>query len=178
MRLFGNNSYGRAVGRDMTSPTPPSHNATSAPPRGARVAFELSRTVPLPVDQAWEMLTDWKGHEQWIPMTRVDIDPSNPDAFVAWSGPRPLALEDRMQVMASSFDGQTGSCRVAKLGPVLVGEASFTVAPGVSDGTTVVGWREDVNVRFVPRLLAPVVARIGSALFSHSLGRMGRYGSS
>jgi hypothetical protein len=123
------------------------------------------------------MLTDWKGHEQWIPMTKVAVDPDDPSSFIAWSGLGRLALEDRMKAEQPTFDGTTGHCRVAKLGPVLVGEAEFTVVPGPDATTAIVSWREAVTVPLLPRFMAPVVGRVGAALFSHSLGRMGRHGN-
>jgi len=66
-------------------------------------------------------------------MTRVELDADDPNAFVAFSGPGPLALEDRMRAVTREFDGSVGACRVDKLGPELVGEAEFTVR---SDGTS------------------------------------------
>jgi hypothetical protein len=144
-------------------------------PRGTRVHFSLDRTIPISSTSAWQELTDWAGHAAWIPMTRVELDPDDPAAFVAFSGPGALALEDRMRATQSSFDGSSGRCLVAKLGPVLVGEAEFTVAPGPSADSAVVTWREDVTVPHLPGFLAPVAARIGAALFSWSLGRMARH---
>jgi hypothetical protein len=142
---------------------------------GTRVNFSLERTLPIDSASAWAELTDWAGHAEWIPMTRVELDPDDPAAFVAFSGPGALALEDRMRATQSSFDGSSGRCLVAKLGPVLVGEAEFTVAPGPSADSAVVTWREDVTVPHLPGFLAPVAARIGAALFSWSLGRMARH---
>ena len=127
--------------------------------------------------EAWRRLTDWAGHADWVPMTRVEVDPADPDAFVAFSGPGPLALEDRMRAGERSFDGSTGSCRVDKLGPVLVGEAEFAVRPGETAGSTVVGWREDVLVPHLPRVFVPLVAAAGRFLFGWSLGRMAKAGS-
>lgn len=141
---------------------------------GARVVFDLDRTVTLEPAEAWARLTDWAGHAEWIPMTRVWVDPDDPARFTAWSGPGPLALEDRMRATSQEFDGATGHCHVDKLGPVLVGSAAFTVAPGPTAGTTVVTWHEDVVVPHLPRFAAPVAAAIGRLLFGWSLGRMAR----
>jgi len=173
--------------RDTTSPqlaSQPSHgNGRSHPrvdsdmatPSGTPVHFTLERTLPISSEAAWDELTNWAGHAEWIPMTRVKVDPGDPTAFVAFSGPGPLALEDRMRAIESQFDGASGRCLVSKLGPVLVGEAEFTVVPGTSTTSCVVSWREDVTVPHLPRFLAPVAARIGVALFGWSLKRMARH---
>lgn len=147
--------------------------ATTAPTRpGTRVVFELSRVVPLPPEQAWHRLTDWAGHGEWIPMTRVEVDPADPNRFVAWSGVGPLMLEDRMHAIEQHFDGRAGQCRVHKLGPILVGEAEFAVWPGLRPDSSIVHWREDVSVPVLPRFLAPLAAWVGRVLFSQALARM------
>lgn len=171
----GNMSVPHNVPLGMTSSDQPAAPFPTSTARGALVSFELTRTVALEPQASWHALTDWKGHEGWIPMTRVDVVSQDPDAFVAFSGPGKLALEDRMTVTESLFDGHDGRCHVIKHGPVLVGEAEFSVRPGLKAGTTDVTWRESVRVPLLPRFLSPVVARIGSALFSHSLGRMERH---
>lgn len=158
---------------DASTSQPPADSPTP-PRRGARVVFDLDRTVALAPQQAWARLTDWAGHANWIPMTRVAVDPDDPARFTAWSGPGPLALEDRMRATAMDFDGSSGRCHVDKLGPVLVGEASFTVAPGPDADTSVVTWHEDVVVPHLPGFLAPVAAAVGRLLFGWSLGRMAR----
>jgi hypothetical protein len=156
----------------MTTTEPP----TTPSRTGTRVAFELDRTVALAPEVAWRRLVDWPGHADWIPMTRVEVDTQDPARFVAWSGLGKLALEDRMHAVEQEFDGVNGHCRVEKLGPVLVGEAAFTVAPGPTAGSSTVSWREDVAVPYLPKFLAPVAAKIGGLLFGASLRRMAKLG--
>ena len=138
------------------------------------VAFELSRIVPMAPEQAWRRLTDWQSHGEWIPLTRVEIDAADPDHFTAWSGIGRLALEDRMQLIEQTDHDLGRRARIAKLGPLLIGEAEFSVSEGISSGTAVVQWREAVAVPYLPRVLAPAAAWIGRRLFSMALGRMGR----
>jgi hypothetical protein len=140
----------------------------------AKVVFEIERTLPLSPGEAWERLVDWPGHGDWVPMTRVEVDATDPSRFVAWSGVGPLTLEDRMRVAEQHFDGESGACRVVKVGPVLTGEASFTVQPGAEPDTAVVVWREDVAVPHLPQFLSPVAAAAGKVLFGWSLKRMAR----
>lgn len=157
----------------MTPSSNPSDTERGAR-RSSRVVFELERTLTMDPQRAWELLVDWKGHGEWVPMTRVKVDEGNPERFTAWTGLGPLALEDRMEVRELNFDGQSGSCRVEKLGPIILGEASFTVAAGSADHTAIVTWREDIQIPYLPKFMAPVAGRIGAFLFGLSLRRMAR----
>lgn len=138
------------------------------------VVFELSRIVPMTPELAWQRLTDWQSHGEWIPLTRVEVDPTDPDRFTAWSGIGQLALEDRMQLTHRTVDPHARRARIAKLGPVLVGEAEFSVSAGITAGSAVVQWREVVAVPYLPRLLGPIAATMGKYLFTMALGRMAR----
>lgn len=138
-----------------------------------RVVFDAKVTLSLPAERVWQKLTDWGGHGEWIPLTRIDVDPADPNRFVAWSGfGRKLALEDRMHATGLNFDGQRGTCHVDKLGPVLVGFAEVAVEASGS-GTQVV-WHEDVTVPYLPKFLSGVVGKTAAALFASSLRRMAK----
>lgn len=142
--------------------------------KGSVVSFEIAEVLPIPVATAWSRLVDWRGHGDWVPMTRVEVDPVDSNRFVAWSGMGRLALEDRMHADSVEFDGTHGRGHVNKLGPVLVGDAEFAVAPGRSPDECVVGWRETVTVPYLPAMLSGLVGRIGAALFRSSVRRMAR----
>ena len=126
----------------------------------------------------WDELVDWKAHEAWIPATRVEIHGDDPTAvgstFTAWTGVGPLALEDRMRVTECRWadEAQRGECEVEKLGPVLRGRAGFTVEPEGRGAR--VEWIEDVTVRWLPRFLAPVAARLGAGGFRFGMKRLNR----
>lgn len=145
----------------------------------AAVRFEVRRSFDADPRQVWDELIDWKGHEAWIPATRVTVPDGDPTAvgaeFTAYSGYGPLTLEDRMRVTRCTWDDatRTGDCEVEKLGPVLSGRAAFTVAP--EGAGSVVVWVEDVNVRRVPQFVAPVVARAGAVGFSVAMRRLARH---
>lgn len=151
-----------------------------APPsgKGARVVFDVHRNVSLEPEQAWEALIDWAGHGDWVPLTHVDVDPTNPDLFTAWSGPgasgwgRRLSLEDRMQAITVDFEAGYGHCVVHKLGPTLQGVAQLNVSPGPEPGTTTIHWHENVTVRRLPRFLSSITGTVSAALFNMALGRM------
>ena len=141
----------------------------------ARVVFEVDVEIPLTSQEAWNRLTDWPSHGKWIPLTRIDVDRADPKKFVAYSGIRPLVLEDRMHQLTEQFDGTSGDSTVAKLGPILVGEARFAVKPGPSPTSCVVSWREDVAVKWLPRFLTAPVAFAAKQAFASSIKRMAKY---
>ena len=141
----------------------------------ARVVFEVDVEIPLTSQEAWNRLTDWPSHGKWIPLTRIDVDRADPKKFVAYSGIRPLVLEDRMHQLTEQFDGTSGDSTVAKLGPILVGEARFAVKPGPSPTSCVVSWREDVAVKWLPRFLTAPVAFAAKQAFASSIKKMAKY---
>lgn len=144
----------------------------------ATVHFSLRHDFDASPEYVWRELIDWEGHAEWIPATRVAVHSHEPTAigaeFTAWSGYKPLVLEDRMRVDALQWndEGRNGYCRVHKLGPVLTGEASFTVEPSGSGSTMV--WVEDVAVPYLPQLFAPIAARLGIAGFRLGMRRLAK----
>jgi carbon monoxide dehydrogenase subunit G len=142
----------------------------------ATVRFEVRTSFDADPRRVWDEMIDWKGHEAWIPATRVHVDGEDPTAigatFTAWTGIGPLSLEDRMRVTRCEWADDRGDCEVEKLGPVLRGRAGFTVKPE-GHGCVVV-WVEDVTVPYLPRALAPVLARLGAAGFRIGMRRLAK----
>ncbi|MEM7094794.1 MAG: SRPBCC family protein [Actinomycetota bacterium] len=150
----------------------------------AHVQFELTQDFDAPPQVVWDELVDWKGHEEWIPATWVELhgegEPATLGAeFTAWSGPFPttnlgrrLSLQDRMRVDEIEFDAAagSGSCSVTKLGPTITGTAAFTIEPH-SAGSRMV-WTEDVSVPIAPQFVAPLLAKIGVAGFRFGMKRL------
>jgi hypothetical protein len=142
------------------------------------VRFDVTVDFVAPSRAVWDELVDWEGHGAWIPATRVEVDGDDPTAvgttFTGWTGIGKLVLEDRMRVQSCDWDdeGDVGRCEVAKLGPVLTGRAGFTVSP--TPGGSRVVWFEDVTVRRLPRVLAPVAARLGAVGFKGGMRRLAR----
>lgn len=70
----------------------------------AHVRFEVRYHFPVPPLEVWDRLVEWAGHGDWIPATRVVVQPGHPTVvgatFTAWTGIGRLALEDRMRVSA------------------------------------------------------------------------------
>ncbi len=145
----------------------------------AAVRFEVRQPFATPAREVWDALIDWKGHEAWIPATKVEIhtdgDPTAVGAeFTATTGYRPLALPDRMSVVRCDWDEATGSgdCEVEKHGPVLLGRAGFTVSP--TDGGSEVVWLEDVTVRYLPGLFAPIARWAGAFGFRMGMRKLAK----
>lgn len=146
----------------------------------ADVHFELTYDFAAPARTVWDELVDWKGHEKWIPATQVEVhtdgDPASIGAeFTAWSGlGRKLALEDRMRVDELAFDdaAASGFCKVAKLGPMITGWASFRVATSGSGSQLV--WTEEVDVPYAPQFVSPVLAKIGVGGFRFGMKRLSK----
>lgn len=147
-----------------------------------RVTFDLVRRFEAPPRRVWDELVDWPGHGAWIPMTTIDVAEESVGSaptvvgytFTAWSGVRPLALEDRMRVTQCDWTdaGPVGVCAVDKLGPVLGGSAGFTVRP---DGAgTALEWREDVTISRLPQFIAPIARLMGIVGFKMALRSLDR----
>ncbi|MEM9893824.1 MAG: SRPBCC family protein [Actinomycetota bacterium] len=140
-------------------------------------AVHFTVTVPFdaPARQVWDEMIDWKGHEAWIPATRVQVDAGDPTAvgatFTAWTGLGKVSLEDRMRVTACTWDEETGTghCEVEKLGPVLTGRAGFDVRPAAGGEGSEVEWLEDVDVRWLPSPLAPIIERLSALGFKRGM---------
>ena len=144
----------------------------------ANVRFTVRHHFDHPPRVVWDELVDWAGHAKWVPATRVKVEEGDPLAigarFTAWTGVGPLSLEDRMELVALDWNDESssGSCEVAKLGPILKGRAGFTIEP---DGSgTMLEWLEDVTIGFLPAFLTPVVGKIGALGFAQGMRSMAK----
>ncbi|MFI9153971.1 SRPBCC family protein [Streptomyces sp. NPDC053367] len=141
------------------------------------VLFQVHRTVPLPLGEAWRRLTQWPRHGDVVPLTRVTVAPGPPTregtVVVARSGLGPLAFDDRMDVTVwrPPGDGEPGRCRLEKRGRVVLGWAEIEVLPG-PDGRTRVVWREELGVRFLPGFFDPLLGAAGRAVFGRAVDRL------
>lgn len=144
----------------------------------ASVSFQVRHAFSAPPREVWDALVDWKGHEEWVPSTRMEVEPGDPTAegatFTAFTGVGRLALEDRMRVVRCAWDeaASSGECEVEKLGPVLTGRAGFTLAPE-GEGA-VVDWFEDLTVPRLPQLVAPAAGWIGATGFRRAMRKLDR----
>ncbi|MFI1564147.1 SRPBCC family protein [Streptomyces sp. NPDC020490] len=139
--------------------------------------FLLERTAPLPPHEAWRRLTEWPRHGEVVPLTRVTVTTPPPTrvgtVFVARSGIGPLAFDDPMEVTVwrPPTPDTPGLCRLEKRGRVVTGWAELEVGPGPG-GRSRVRWHEELDVRPLPGLLDPVVARTSHYVFGRAADRL------
>lgn len=140
----------------------------------ARVAFSAVRFLPHPARAVFDALVDWRGHADWVPLTRVVIESGDGGVgttFVATTGLGPIALPDRMRV--EEMDPGAMTVRIVKIGPVLTGEVWIVVRDhGAAECE--VTWREDIRVPLLPPFLSGLVGGITKRAFEVSLDRMAR----
>jgi hypothetical protein len=140
----------------------------------AHVRFTVTRDLAFPAHVVFGELVDWKGHAEWVPLTKVTIltgDGGPGTEFVATSGVGPLALPDRMRVDELDPVGMT--VRITKIGPVLTGVVHLSVAP-TGPGTSRLEWLEDIAVPVVPQFLAKPVAAAARQGFNTAITRMAK----
>jgi len=140
----------------------------------SRVHFTVRKHLPLPGHIAFDELVDWRGHAEWVPMTRVVIEAGDGGVgttFVATTGLGPLALPDRMRV--DSLDAEKMTVHISKIGPVLTGDVHLAVHP-VTETTCDLTWVEDVRVPYLPSFLAPPVAFAARKAFEISIKAMAK----
>ena len=141
----------------------------------ANVVFKVSRTLPFNADQVFEALIDWRGHADWVPLTKVEVlngDGGPGTEFIATSGVGPLALPDRMRV--DTLEKESRTSQITKIGPVLTGVVDLTVTE-IDENSCTVYWAEAVHVPGLPQFLARPVAAGARTAFNQALGRMEKY---
>lgn len=143
--------------------------------------FQLQRTVPLPLDEAWRRLTTWSRHGEVVPLTRVTVRTPPPTGVgtrvVARTGVGPLAFDDPMDVTVwqPPRDDTPGVCRLEKRGRVVMGWAEIEVRRGPEGGARVI-WREEIRVRFLPPVCDTLLARAGRGVFGRAVNGLLRRG--
>lgn len=156
--------------------------------------FSLHRTSPASPAQVWDVLTDFVGHERWIPMTTMRVDPGEPRVGWGWagvSGIGPLGFADAMVLTrweppseaveaagedapeAAGEEQGRGRFSMLKVGRVLDGWADVRVEPAPGGGASVT-WTEDISLRPRPvrRLSQRLVDRAARAMFASALDAM------
>ncbi len=140
----------------------------------AHIYFTVTRDLALPADAVFDELIDWKGHANWVPMTRVQVltgDGGPGTVFVATTGLGPLALPDRMRV--DELDPAAMTARITKIGPVLTGLVHLSVT-STGDATSRLDWVEDIHARGVPQFLAKPLAAAARKGFQTSITRLAK----
>ena len=140
----------------------------------AHVRFTVIRDLPLPARAVFGELVNWRGHADWVPLTRVQViagDGGAGTVFVATTGIGPFALPDRMRV--DDLDPLAMTVRITKIGPVLSGRVDLAVtSTGASESR--LDWVEDIRVPYVPQFLAGPIAAATSRGFQASISRLAK----
>lgn len=139
--------------------------------------FHLTRLCTAPPAMVWDVVTDFAAYGDWMPLTRMRVDPGGPRlgwGFAGLSGLGRIGFTDSMLVTAWAPPGDDGrGCfRIVKTGWLLGGWAEVRVEP---DGSgTRLDWHEDVVVRPLPfkRLFAPVLTRASDRLYGRAVDAM------
>ncbi|MEV7286275.1 SRPBCC family protein [Streptomyces sp. NPDC093252] len=143
------------------------------------ITFQLERTAPLSLAEAWHRLTDWPRHGAAVPLTRVSVRTGAPTregtVVVARSGIGPFGFDDAMEITRwqppDPGTDTPGHCRLDKRGRVVRGWAEIEVRPGPGGRTRVI-WREHLGVRFLPGLFDPLLERTARAVFGRAVNRL------
>jgi len=138
--------------------------------------FVARHDSPLSPREAWDRLTTWPRHAQYVPRTTISITTPAPNAvgtiFVARTHLGPLSFDDPMELVEwSPPEGdRPGRCRLIKRGTVMLGWAELEVAPHGSGSRAT--WTEEITVAPIPKW-ADAVTRVSSRLmFSRVLRRL------
>ncbi|MER7339349.1 SRPBCC family protein [Streptomyces sp. NPDC000075] len=135
--------------------------------------FSFERTPPLAPSEAWRRLTDWPRHADAVPLTGIELLTAPPTRegtrFVARSGVGRVAVDDVMEVTVwrPPVGDEPGLCRVEKRGRVVLGWAEIEVRPGPGGRSRVV-WREELRIRFLPRLFDGVLKGTARLMFGRA----------
>jgi carbon monoxide dehydrogenase subunit G len=140
-------------------------------------SFHLTRACAAPPATVWDVVTDFAAYGNWMPLTRMRVDPGTPRpgwGFAGTSGIGPVGFRDPMLVTAweSPNAAGTGRFRIVKTGWLLGGWAEVRVEP---DGAgTRLDWHEEVEVRPLPfkGILAPLLRRAGGWLYGRAVDAM------
>ncbi|MFF2210546.1 SRPBCC family protein [Streptomyces antibioticus] len=141
------------------------------------VTFQLERTVPLPLEEAWRRLTEWHRHGDVVPLTRITVVTPPPTregtVFVARTGVGPLAVDDRMEVTVwcPPEGDEPGLCRLEKRGRIVKGWAEIEVRPGPGGRARVI-WREELRVRPLPSAADPLLGSASRRMYGQAVNRL------
>lgn len=122
-------------------------------------------TLPLPPDEAWDLLVDARHHARWIPLTTVTTS-GDPGVGVQVEAVTAGVFTDRMEILRADppQGAAPGVAVFAKRGPVLLGHAQIAVR-AAADGGSHVRWVEDVHLAGpLPRALTRAVLHVPLAV--------------
>ncbi|MFD4477972.1 SRPBCC family protein [Streptomyces sp. NPDC058471] len=136
--------------------------------------FRIDRESSLPADEVWRRLTAWERHADVVPLTRIAVRTPPPSregtVFVARSALGPVGFDDVMEVVTwrpAAAGG--GLCRLEKRGSFVTGWAEIQVSPRPGADGSVVAWREDLRVRWLPKAFDRVLVAAARRMFGRAV---------
>lgn len=142
--------------------------------------FTAHREVAAGAGRTWDLVTDWRAHGRWVPLTTMSVREETGGAgtvFVGRSGVGPLAFDDVLEVVRWEPPTATraGTAGLVHRGPVVLGTAEVQVVPLPGDRCRV-RWTEDVAIlsRQLSRPLLPVLVLGGRLAFGRVLAQVAR----
>jgi len=124
-------------------------------------AFVVDLPASCPPDEALRRVLDLRAHSRLIPLTTVTPAVAADDlvtglTFVGRTAVGRVGFDDPMRILSLSFDPP--AARIVKEGRVIAGAINITVTPAATGSR--VRWEQTVHLRWLPRPLQPVAARI------------------
>ena len=143
--------------------------------------FELTLEVPLRASEAWERVLDLRGHDRFIPFTRItqglatagELHPGH--LFTARTMVGPVGFDDVMTVESISppTASAPGRARIVKGGPLVLGAVDLTVS--AHDGGATVRWSQDIGVGRFGRAGTWAAGAVAPLLYRPLLKRLLRH---
>ena len=135
-------------------------------------AFTVVRETPLPPEQAWARITDWRAHERFVPFTRITVDTPGGNGvgngvgtrFTARTAAGRVGFDDIMEVVEWEAPRR---CRLEKRGTAILGWAELTVEPSGTGSR--VRWTEEARPARLPRFARRANDEAGRLLFGRVL---------
>lgn len=140
--------------------------------------FEIRIDSPLSALDAWARILDLRAHSAVIPLTTVTGDTLDAarltpgSRFSAQTRLGPVGFDDPMvfDEVRQPIDNTPGYARISKHGNLVHGGIELTVTP--NDGGSVVVWRQNIAVRYLPAFVDPLTALVGKAAYGATVRKL------
>jgi len=133
----------------------------------------VTQVIDAPVEQVWDVLTDWDVHDRWMVLTRAEGGRAKGASVKAFTGVGRLGFVDTMTITVWEPPHRAV---VRHTGKVVRGSGAFEVQP-LADQRSRVVWSEWLQLPFglVGHLGWPVARIFARAGVQYSLRRLARY---
>jgi hypothetical protein len=144
--------------------------------------FDIVITTPLSPGEAWARVLDLRGHDRFIPFTRITEGLATADElhpghlFTGRTAVGPVGFDDAMTIesITPPTEAAPGRARIVKGGPLVLGAVDLTVT--AHDGGSTVRWSQDLGVARLGRAASWVAGAVAPLLYRPLLKRLLRHG--